>query len=156
VRNVQQQNTSLHFDRELDDIKAIAREFDVCDTDETLLCDEFILPDRSPTRATKQKQNGDVLLAAHAVINKGRQGSYGPPSRSFARTAALWSAYLGNRISKKDVAVCLALLKLSRESFRHKTDNLLDAAGYIGLAQDLAEVEEDEAAEIFESATQAW
>jgi hypothetical protein len=44
---------------------------------------------------------------------------------------------LGKDISAKDVTVCMALLKLSRESFKHKTDNLLDAAGYIGLAADM-------------------
>jgi hypothetical protein len=89
------------------------------------------------------KENGAVLLAAHALINEGRQASYGSPKQSFTRTAALWSAYLGKQVGGKDVAVCLALLKLSRESFRHKTDNLLDAAGYIGLAEDLAELEAD-------------
>ena len=36
-------------------------------------------------------------------------------------------------------AVLMALLKLGREAHSHKPDNLIDAAGYIGLAADMAE-----------------
>lgn len=82
-------------------------------------------------------KNGNILLEAHALINADRQGDYGPPAASFARTAALWSAYLGRTVTGKDVAVCMALLKFSREANRHKADNLIDAAGYIGLAADM-------------------
>ncbi|MCL1916139.1 MAG: DUF6378 domain-containing protein [Desulfovibrionaceae bacterium] len=82
-------------------------------------------------------KNGNILLEAHALINAERQGDYGPPAESFARIAALWSAYLGHTVTGKDVAVCMALLKFSREAYHHKRDNLLDAAGYIGLAADM-------------------
>ena len=81
--------------------------------------------------------NGAILLEAHALINAERQNDYGPPLASFARIAALWSAYLGHTVTGKDVAVCMALLKFSREAHSHKRDNLLDAAGYIGLAADM-------------------
>ena len=81
--------------------------------------------------------NGNILLQAHGLINADRQKDYGPPAVSFERTATLWSAYLGHTISGKDVAVCMALLKLSREAHHHKADNLIDAAGYIGLAADI-------------------
>jgi len=81
--------------------------------------------------------NGDILLQAHALINGERQASYGPPAPFFTRTAALWSAYLGHALTGKDVAMLMALLKIAREANRHKRDNLLDAAGYIGLAADM-------------------
>jgi len=81
--------------------------------------------------------NGNILLEAHALINAERQGDYGSPAASFSRIAALWSAYLGHAVTGKDVAMCMALLKFSREAHRHKRDNLLDAAGYIGLAADM-------------------
>lgn len=81
--------------------------------------------------------NGNILLEAHALINAERQDDYGSPAESFARIAALWSAYLGHTVTGKDVAVCMALLKFSREAHSHKRDNLLDAAGYIGLAADM-------------------
>lgn len=81
--------------------------------------------------------NGALLLEAHALVNAERQDDYGPPAASFLRIAALWSAYLGYPVTGKDVAVCMALLKFSREAHSHKRDNLLDAAGYIGLAADM-------------------
>ena len=82
-------------------------------------------------------RNGNILLEAHALINAERQSDYGPPSASFTRIAALWSAYLGHTVTGKDVSMCMALLKFSREAHSHKRDNLLDAAGYIGLAADM-------------------
>ena len=83
--------------------------------------------------------NGDILLDAHKLINAERQDDYGTPAQSFARVAALWSAYLGHEATAKDVAICMALLKFGREAHHHKRDNLLDAAGYIGLASDMME-----------------
>ena len=81
--------------------------------------------------------NGDILLQAHALINGERQASYGPPAESFERVAAMWTAYLEYTVTAKDVCLCLALLKIAREAHAHKLDNLLDAAGYIGLAADM-------------------
>jgi hypothetical protein len=87
--------------------------------------------------------NGGILLEAHALINAARQEEYGPPAESFRRVAAMWSAYLGRPVTGRDVAVCLALLKFSREAHQHKRDNLLDAAGYVGLAADMSAMEEE-------------
>jgi len=81
--------------------------------------------------------NGGILLEAHILINGERQTSYGNPASFFTRTAALWSAYLGHTVTGKDVAMLMCLLKFAREAHQHKPDNLLDAAGYIGLAADM-------------------
>jgi len=81
--------------------------------------------------------NGDILLAAHALINGDRQADYGKPEESLERIAAMWSAYLGHTITPQDVALCMTLLKIAREAHFHKQDNLVDAAGYIGLAADM-------------------
>lgn len=81
--------------------------------------------------------NGAILLEAHALINAECQGDYGTPVESFARIATLWSAYLGHLLTGKDVAICMTLLKVAREANNHKRDNLLDAAGYIGIAADM-------------------
>lgn len=71
-----------------------------------------------------------VLLEAEAVVHGSRAADYGSPSVGFAKTAALWSAYLGVTISAKDCAAMFLLNKLSREKFRHKRDNLVDIPGY--------------------------
>ena len=82
------------------------------------------------------KSNGDILKEAHALINGPRQGDYGTPSENFGRIASMWTAYLGFPVTCKDAAIMMALLKIARESNRHKPDNILDACGYIGLAGD--------------------
>ena len=85
--------------------------------------------------------NAVILRDALSLVNADRQDDYGTPAASFQRIAALWSAYLCHPVSCRDVACCMALLKLAREAHGHKRDNLLDAAGYIGLAADMAELE---------------
>ena len=81
--------------------------------------------------------NGDILLEAHALINGERQEAYGSPAESFGRVAAMWSVYLDSSVSAKDVCLMMAMLKLCREMNAHTHDNLLDAAGYLGLAADM-------------------
>ena len=101
----------------------------------------FLLPDAGPgsdkeENGPKIASNGEILLEAHALVNGERQSSYGSPAEGFGRVATFWTAYLGHTVTAKDVCICMALLKLAREANRHKSDNLLDAVGYLGLAAD--------------------
>lgn len=80
---------------------------------------------------------GTILVSAFNLINGERQGDYGDPKESFERIARFWSVYLGHEVSGKDVAMMMVLLKMSREMSGHKPDNLLDMAGYVGLADAL-------------------
>lgn len=82
--------------------------------------------------------NGQILHEAHELINGPRQTSYGKPDENFKRIAVMWSAYLDTDISAADVACMMVLLKMARQAHALKLDNLIDAAGYIGLAADLA------------------
>jgi len=82
--------------------------------------------------------NGRILHEAAALLNGERQEAYGPPADNLGRVAAMWTLYLGRQVSAKDVCLLLALLKICREMHTHKRDNLVDAAGYIGLAGDTA------------------
>lgn len=81
------------------------------------------------------KSVGTILVSAFNLINGERQGDYGDPRESFERIARFWSVYLGHEVSGKDVAMMMVLLKMSREMSGHKPDNLLDMAGYVGLAE---------------------
>lgn len=87
------------------------------------------------------KHYGKVLRLAEQIINNDRREDYGPAETSFKQIAAVWSAYLGIEVSSKDVALCMALFKICREKANHKLDNLVDAAGYIALAEDVLESE---------------
>lgn len=86
-----------------------------------------------------KKELGDILLKARELINGERQSEYGDPRESFERIARFWSVYLGHEVSGKDVAMMMVLLKMSREMSRHKPDNLVDMAGYVGLADALTQ-----------------
>lgn len=72
-----------------------------------------------------------ILLTAQELITGDRKDSYGDTTLV---TASLWSAYLKTEITPAQVCLCMALLKIARESHKHKQDNLIDAAGYIALA----------------------
>ena len=96
-----------------------------------------------------QHKRGTVLLEAHATINGERQDVYGSPEDSFALIAEYWTTYLDSKIKSngthdalyfeaQDVAMMMTLFKIAREANQHKLDNILDAAGYLGIYADMA------------------
>jgi hypothetical protein len=88
-------------------------------------------------------ERGEVLVEAIKTINGIRQDQYGSPEDSFQVIATYWSNYLGKRLGKnlssKDVALMMVLFKIAREQNQGKRDNLVDAAGYLGIAGDMKE-----------------
>lgn len=85
------------------------------------------------------------ILQEADKISEERQQSYGPPSTSLNQTAMIWNGILcqklaqGCRISAEDVALCMVGIKLARESFKPKRDNLVDIAGWAKCANAVAE-----------------
>lgn len=88
-------------------------------------------------------QRGSVLTEATTVINGERQDTYGNPEDSFEVISNYWSTYLksklkpGERLEPKDSVMMMVLFKVAREQNQGKRDNLVDAAGYIGIAGDM-------------------
>lgn len=79
----------------------------------------------------------NILKRANDIVNhraeeKNRQ--YGPFSESMERATALYNLMSppDEQISPAGLYRALIALKLSRESYKHKEDNLLDAIAYIG------------------------
>ena len=92
----------------------------------------------------RESGRGRVLLHAHDIINGQRQQQYGNPEDSFSEIAALWNWWLGPRLNapltEQDVAMMMTAMKLAREkNGAGKTDNVVDACGYLGLYEDLRE-----------------
>ncbi len=94
------------------------------------------------------KQRGEQLFTeAQKIINGERRDQYGDPEDNHKCIATLWNLYLFNRfpvdlypkltISKEDVIFMIILLKVAREMHKHKRDNLVDMAGYLGLLDDM-------------------
>lgn len=76
-----------------------------------------------------------IFDEAQNIIAGARQNEYGRADQSFTNIAKVWSAILKVDVSPEQVALCMAGLKLVRESYAHKRDNLVDAIGYVGLLE---------------------
>lgn len=77
----------------------------------------------------------NILERANDIVNnrsEEKERQYGDFSESMEKTAKLASIMSSKNISAKDVYLVMIALKMSRESFSHGEDNLLDAVAYIG------------------------
>ena len=77
----------------------------------------------------------NILQEADKLIHGDRQEAYSHPLDDYTKTAALWSIVLGVPVTAEQALLCMAMVKVSRELYQHKDDNLIDAAGYIGCLQ---------------------
>jgi hypothetical protein len=68
---------------------------------------------------------------------KSRQ--YGPFNEGMERAAKIASGATGKDLTAKDMYMCMIALKLSRESYAHKRDNILDAIAYLSSYQEIYE-----------------
>ena len=76
----------------------------------------------------------NILEQAYKLTTNDRQRTYGHPSEDFARTAKMWEAILGVKVTPIQVAYCMICVKLSRLVNKFKYDSLLDIAGYANCA----------------------
>lgn len=76
-----------------------------------------------------------VLEEAQRLIIGERNLSYDHPLDNFNRIAAIWSVVLGIEVTPEQVGLCMVGVKLAREAYQPKRDNLVDGAGYFGTVQ---------------------
>lgn len=79
----------------------------------------------------------NILEKADQIVNhrsEEKERMYGPFSKSMARATLIYNASSpeDEQISVEGMYRALIALKLSREAYSHREDNLLDAAAYIG------------------------
>jgi len=77
----------------------------------------------------------NILETANDIINnrsEEKARTYGPMSKGMEKASVLASTLCNKDIKPRDMYLCMVALKLSRESFHHKEDNLLDAVAYLG------------------------
>ncbi len=82
-----------------------------------------------------QLEDKSILEIAQEIVYERRQEKerqYGPFDEGMEKTATIASLLTNKDIEARDVYLILAALKLSRESYNHKQDNLLDAVAYLG------------------------
>ncbi len=80
-----------------------------------------------------------VTEEAGSLVFGDRNRDYGHPYDDFSKTAAFWSTYKGVEFTPEDVALMMVLLKLSRQMFRPKRDNMVDVCGYAECCQRIIE-----------------
>lgn len=79
--------------------------------------------------------NGSILQEAERLVSGDRNSDYGPAWEDYGRTAQLWSVILGVPVDPAKAALCMLAMKVSRECYKHKVDNLVDIAGYAQVVQ---------------------
>lgn len=75
----------------------------------------------------------DILQKAHDIVflrSEEKLRQYGPFRECNEKVAAITSILTGKNITAEDVYKFQIALKLARESYAHKEDNLLDLVAY--------------------------
>ena len=82
-----------------------------------------------------EKKEGEksILAEAEEIVNGSRKSDYGDANESFIRIATISSVMTGKELSPEDCCAVMMAVKLVRESFNHKRDNLVDLCGYAEL-----------------------
>ncbi|MCF2604861.1 hypothetical protein JQM84_14380 [Parabacteroides distasonis] len=80
-----------------------------------------------------EENNKSILSEAEDIVNGSRQSDYGDARESFSRIATIASVMVGKELSPEDCCAVMMAVKLVRESFAHKRDNLVDLCGYAEL-----------------------
>ena len=86
----------------------------------------------------------NILEKANQIVNERseeKERQYGPFIESMKRATAIYNSMSPNneQISVTGMYRAMIALKLSREAYCHKEDNLLDAVAYMGSMNDYIE-----------------
>ena len=77
----------------------------------------------------------NILEQADQIVNhrsEEKERQYGPFEESMERMKNIFNAMTGLNLKTEHMYQVMIALKLSRESYNHKEDNLLDAVAYMG------------------------
>ena len=90
----------------------------------------------------------NILEQATKIVNERseeKERQYGPFVESMRRATAIYNSMSPNngQISVEGMYRAIIALKLSREAYAHKEDNLLDAVAYMGSMNDYLEEHKD-------------
>lgn len=88
-----------------------------------------------------------VLDEAASVVSTERQSDYDHPYSNFSRIADIWKVILKVPVTEEQVGLCMIGVKLAREAYKHKHDNLVDICGYVRCIEQVIEVKSGEKTE---------
>ena len=91
-----------------------------------------------------------IIEQAKKLVSTRREDTYGNKKANHTNIAKLWSAYLDKKITPKDVALMMALLKIARTKLGiHNEDDYIDLVGYGAIAGEIADLEDDKQLDFF-------
>jgi hypothetical protein len=76
-----------------------------------------------------------VLQEANRLVYGDRAADYGGALTEAEKVAAGWRVILGADVEPEHYPLCMAWLKIVRQTNKAKRDNLVDLAGYAGVAE---------------------
>lgn len=82
-----------------------------------------------------QLNDETVLAEAQRLITGDRNKSYDHPLDNFNRIAKGWEVIFNTQVTEEQVGLAMAWVKICREVYQSKRDNLVDGAGYLGTVQ---------------------
>lgn len=83
---------------------------------------------------------GSTVSTAKSLITGERNATYGDPRDDFQRTVDLYHKTRGRLMETPEDAVWfMVCVKMSRETNKHGTDNLIDMCGYLDIYNHLVE-----------------
>ena len=82
-----------------------------------------------------------ILSEAERIVNGERQADYSDPVENFKHISAIASSISKKSLSPTDCAIVMIAVKLARENYKHKRDNLVDLAGYVEILHRIKEYE---------------
>ncbi len=83
---------------------------------------------------------------AHETVCK-HNYNYGDSFENFSRIAKFASHLTGKELTPSDCVKVMMAVKLSREAFQHKPDNLVDLCGYAEILNKLENFDENESSD---------
>jgi hypothetical protein len=87
----------------------------------------------------KKEKNKNIIEKAHEIVYERaeeKERQYGPFIEGMERAASIYSGMTGKNATADDMYKALIALKLSRQSYNHKEDNILDAIAYLASMND--------------------
>lgn len=85
------------------------------------------------------QESKSILKEAEEIRKGSRNSDYGDAVDNFNRIAQMASLMTGTELTPRQCVAVHIATKLSRESYRHKRDNLVDLCGYADIMQEVCE-----------------
>ena len=84
-------------------------------------------------------KEGSILQEADRILNGERDADYPDPVENFKHVAAIASAILKKDLTDEECCVVMLAVKLARENYRHKRDNIVDGVAYMEILSRIKE-----------------